>query len=86
MIRRRAVRERLGEAGFGRRRPKINSAEIKEEISYFRRLAIIARNFANGGVKEVLAENKTAEQSAVGSELKKTVKYKSVNQIELNPK
>lgn len=86
MIRRRAVRERLGEASFGRRRPTINSAEIKEEISYFRRLAIIARNFTSSSTKEISKETKTQDSMVSGREFKRAGSFTALKQIECNSK
>ena len=41
MIRRKPVRERFGEASFGRRKPQINTAEIRAEISTMRSISAL---------------------------------------------
>ncbi len=46
MIRRRAVRDRFGDVSYGRRRPILNTGEIRSEISTFRKIARLTKDLS----------------------------------------
>jgi hypothetical protein len=52
MIRRKPVRERFGEASFGRRKPHINTAQIRAEISTMKSISALT-NSSNDRVSNI---------------------------------
>lgn len=70
MIRRKAIRERFGEASFGRRRPCVNAIELMSGISSFGKVAVFAKSVSKMETKEdaeiaaLLAESNESSEAS----------------------
>jgi hypothetical protein len=66
MIRRKAIRERFGEASFGRRRPCVNAIELMSGISSFGKLAVFAKSVTkeDAEIASILAESNESSEAS----------------------
>ena len=81
MIRRKALRERFGEASFGRRKARINTEEIRSNLEFLQKISSlnekvssVAKNFdaqIESILSEGLAEPKTIRHGEIADRVSK---------------
>lgn len=81
MIRRKALRERFGEASFGRRKARINTEEIRSNLEFLQKISSlnekvssVTKNFEvqiESILSEGLAEPKTIRRGEVADRVSK---------------